>query len=396
MKRAMIGAGALLLAACLPAQAQAQNAASPAPASSPDYASEASWLCRPGKADDRCVVDLTATVVEPAAPGPVEPFRPAVSPALDCFYVYPTVSLDPGYLSDFAPDRMEFDVVALQLARFGSVCRTFAPLYRQLTLTALRAASGGAPPTGERPAPGVGGYEDVLAAWNWYLRNENNGRGVVLIGHSQGAGLVARLIANEIEGKPVAEQLVSGVILGSTVLVPEGKDSGGTFKTTPLCRSEGQTGCVISYATFRDTLPPPENSRFARGRDGLEAACVNPASLRGGRAVADPYFLTQGFLNGFGGPTPPWTTAGGAIATPFVRVPGLVETECVRSGPFHYLAMSVVADPSDPRTDRVAGEVQRAAGPDLAWGLHLIDVDVAMGDLLRIVRAQASSWARAR
>jgi hypothetical protein len=67
----------------------------------------------------------------------------------------------------------------LQFARFGTVCRTFAPLYRQFTLTALRAAAGGPPPQGERPPAGVGGYQDVVDAWNHYMANDNNGRGVV-------------------------------------------------------------------------------------------------------------------------------------------------------------------------------------------------------------------------
>lgn len=390
MKRLVLASAACLLSFASAAAVQAQGVPT-----APDYASQAYWLCRPGMKEDRCAVDLSTTVIEPGRIGAREAFVPAAAPSVDCFYVYPTVSLDPGYLSDWTPDRMEFDVVRLQLARLGTVCRTFAPLYRQLTLTALRAASGGAQPVGERPPASVGGYQDVVAAWNWYMANENRGRGVVLIGHSQGAGLLARLIAGEIEGRPAASQLVSAIILGSTVLVPPGESVGGSFKSTPLCRSETETGCVITYATFRDTLPPPDSSRFGRGRDGLEAACTNPARLAGGRAVSDPYFLTQGFLNGSGGPTPPWTTAPGEIGTPFVRTPGLIETECVRRGPFSYLAMTVRADPSDARTDTVAGEVLRATGPDLSWGLHLIDTDVAMGDLVRIVRSQAAAFSAA-
>ena len=272
---------------------------------------------------------------------------------------------------------MEIDDIKLQFARFGAACRQFAPIYRQTTLTALRVASGGPAPAGERPAAGVGGYNDVVDAWNWYMANENKGRGVVLIGHSQGAGVIARLIAAEIEGKPAQKQFISGVILGSAVMVPEGQDAGGTYKTIPLCRAEDQTGCVISYASFRDTNPPPAASRFGRSeQNGIVAACNNPANLKTGQGKPDSYFLSKGFLNGSGGPTQPaWANPDPKVATPFVKTPGLVSTSCVRKGDFSYLEVHVNADTGDKRTDELGGEVIRSTGPDLAWGLHLIDMD---------------------
>jgi len=290
-------------------------------------------------------------------------------------------------------DHMEWDDVALQFARFGSVCRTFAPIYRQTTLTALRSATGGPAPTGERPPPGVGGYNDVVDAWNYYLQHDNHGRGVVLIGHSQGAGVLTRLVAAEIDGKPVQRQLVSAIILGAPVLVPPGEPVGGSFKSVPLCSDDAQTGCVINYSTFRDTNPPPPEARFGRGRGDLRAACTNPANLKTGRGDPEAYFLTKGFLNGSGGDVQPaWTTPPIAVSTPYVKVPGLVTTECVSRGDFTYLAMHVNGDPKDPRTDTLAGEIVRPTGPDWSWGLHLIDVDVSMGDLIRIVRSQAAHF----
>jgi len=358
-----------------------------------DYSNAALWLCKPGLAGDKCKIDLDATVIKTDGKTSVEKFKAADNPAIDCFFVYPTVSLDPGWQSDFEADKMEIDDVKLQFARFGSVCRQYAPIYRQTTLTALRVASGGPQPAGERPAPGVGGYQDVVDAWNWYMANENKGRGVVLVGHSQGAGLIARLIAAEIEGKPAEKQFVSGVILGSAVMVPPDKDTGGTYKTIPLCRAEDQVGCVITYASFRDTNPPPAASRFGRASNGMVAACNNPANLKTGEGTPDSYFLTKGFLNGSGGATQPaWANPTPNVTTPFVKTPGLVSTACVRKGDFSYLEMHVNADPKDKRTDELGGEVIRATGPDLAWGLHLIDVDHSMGDLVRIVGKQAKAW----
>jgi hypothetical protein len=360
-----------------------------------DYSNPSLWLCRPGLASDKCKINLDATIIKPDGSTSVEKYKPASAPAIDCFFVYPTVSLDPGWQSDFDADKMEIDDVKLQFARFGSQCRQFAPIYRQTTLTALRVASGGPQPAGERPAAGVGGYTDVVDAWNWYMANENKGRGVVLVGHSQGAGLIARLIAGEIEGKPVQKQLISGIVLGSAVMVPPGQDVGGTYKTIPLCKSEDQVGCMISYASFRDRLPPAANSNFGRTRNGMVAACTNPANLAAGKGTPDSYFLAKGFLNGSGGTVQPdWASPQPNVTTPFVKVPGLVSTQCVSKGEFSYLEMHVNADPTDKRTDELGGEIMRPTGPDLAWGLHLIDVDHSMGDLLRIVGKQAKAYTK--
>jgi hypothetical protein len=390
-------AGAVLAAAmtgsaALPVQAQAPD---PRIAKA-DYSNPALWLCRPGITNDKCKINLDATIIAADGKTSVEKYQAAADPKIDCFFVYPTVSLDPGWASDFEADKMEIDDIKLQFARFGAACRQFAPIYRQTTLTALRVASGGPQPAGERLPQGVGGYNDVVDAWNWYMANENKGRGVVLIGHSQGAGVLARMIAAEIEGKPAQQKLVSAILLGSAVMVPDGQDVGGTYKSIQLCRAEDQTGCVISYASFRDTNPPPASSRFGRaGQNGMVAACNNPANLKTGKGEPDPYFLTQGFLNGSGGATQPaWATPAPNVTTPFVKVPGLVSTACVKKDGFSYLEMHVNADPKDKRTDELGGEVMRATGPDLNWGLHLIDVDVSMGDLVRIVRKHAEAWAK--
>lgn len=358
-----------------------------------DYGNPSLWLCRPGLADDKCKVNLDATIINGDGRTSIEAYVPARDPKVDCFFVYPTVSNDKTWSSDWTVDNMEIDDIKLQFARFGSVCRQFAPIYRQTTLTALRIASGGPQPVGERLPQGVGGYNDVLDAWNWYMANENKGRGVILIGHSQGAGVLARLIAQEIEGKPAQKQFVSAMLLGASVMVPPGKDVGGTYKSIPLCRAEDQTGCVINYVTFRNTLPPPDTARFGKAVGGNVAACNNPANLAGGQGAPDAYFLAKGFLNGSAGPNQPdWATPQPVITTPFVKVPGLISTRCVVRGEFSYLELTVTPDPSDARTDELAGEIMRATGPDLNWGLHLIDVDHSMGDLIRIAKKQAAAW----
>ena len=359
-----------------------------------DYANRALWLCRPDLKDNKCKVDLTATVIPGDGKISIEKFVAAKDPKIDCFFVYPTVSLDSGYQSDFVPGaHEEIDDIRDQFARFGAACRQFAPMYRQTTLTALRASAGGRQPIGDRPLPGVGGYNDVLDAWNYYMNHENKGRGVVIIGHSQGAAMVTRLLANEIDGKPVQKQLMSALVIGGQVLVPDGADVGGTFKAIPLCRKDSQIGCVIAYSTYRDTHPPPPDALFGKSRDALVVACTNPANLATGKGEPRSYFMTKGFLNDAGGPTQPdWLTPHQEITTPFVTTPGLVTTTCTHQGDFTYLSFHVNAVPSDPRTDTLAGEVIRAPGPDLRWGLHILDIDHSMGSLLDIVMKQSNTF----
>ena len=259
--------------------AQSQNPPAPAAAQAKnDYSNAETWLCRPGR-EDACAVDLTTTVVAANGKLTEEKWKANPNAPIDCFYVYPTVSTDPTPNSDMNAGPEELRVVQHQFVRFGSQCRPYAPLYRQVTLTALRANLSGRPMAPDRAL----GYNDVLDAWKYYLEHDNQGRGVVLIGHSQGSGVLTQLIRNEIDGKAVQQRLISALLLGTSVAVPKTKDVGGSFRQVPVCRSASQTGCVIAYASFRSNVPPPANSRFGRVREeGMTAVCANPAALGGG------------------------------------------------------------------------------------------------------------------
>jgi len=325
----------------------------------------------------------------------VQPFEPAEDPPIDCFYVYPTVSVDPEANSDLVPDPdFEGLVVRNQAARLAAHCRLYAPVYRQVTLTALIASL-----SGERPfeaGPAQIAYASLLDAWKHYIANDNDGRGVVLVGHSQGSGVLNRLIQEEIDGnEQLRDRLVSAVLLGWTVAVPEGADVGGDFANIPLCRDPAQTGCVISYASFRDTAPPPADSIFGRADQGV-AACTNPASLAGGRATLRPYFESSRSAGPFAqrvaldAGDQPWV-AGVDVTTPWVTLPDFVEAECVVRDGFSYLQITVLSDPSDPRIDDIGGDL-----PLPSFGLHIVDANLGMGDLVDIVGRQAEAYTAKR
>lgn len=399
MSRHLLSGAASIALVCLLhaggayAQSNATRSANtPAPAAQPrnDYSKPESWLCRPERKDS-CAVDLSTTII--AADGALtrENFTANPDAPIDCFYVYPTVSNDTTPNSDMNAGPEEHSVIHQQFARFASQCRVYAPLYRQVTLTALRSGIAGKAMAVDRAL----GYNDVVDAWNYYLQNDNHGRGVVLIGHSQGSGALTRMIRDEIDGKAVQAKIVSALLLGTNVAVPKGKDAGGAFQNLPLCKSASQTGCVISYVTFRDNVPPPANSRFGRAPgENMTAACTNPAALGGGAGELHAYLNARGRSVASASAEPrPWVTTEKVIETPFVSVPGLLTGECISNDSGSYLSVKINADPSDPRTDEIAGDVVSNGEVQKDWGLHLIDVNVAMGNLVEIVRRQAEAYA---
>jgi hypothetical protein len=386
----VIVAGACFLALLVAARTFAQAPAQPAaPAAPNDYGKAENWLCLPG-GSDACAVDLTTTVV--AADGTLtqEAFTPNPKAPVDCFYVYPTVSADQGTTSDMAAGPEEQNVVRQQFARFSSQCRPFAPLYRQVTLSGLRAGMAGGRLVLDRGL----GYDDVLNAWNHYLKAHNNGRGVVLIGHSQGAMILTRLVAEEIDGKPVQSRLVSAILLGTSIPVPKGKDVGGAFKNIALCRRADQTGCLISYAAFRSTLPPPANTLFGRvAAEGMESACTNPAALSGGSGQLRAYLTGRGSLIATSAPQKhQWVKGGDLVDTPFVSVPGLLSARCASNENGSFLEVTVNADANDARADDIPGDLGAMGKVQANWGLHLVDVNLSMGNLVDIVGRQSKAY----
>jgi DUF3089 family protein len=378
---------ALLAAVTLAPPALAQTPAG-IPAGINDYGDDKSWLCRPGR-HDACDIDLTTTVVSADGKLTKETWKSDPNAPIDCFYVYPTVSTDTATNSDMNADPAELNVIKQQFARFGSRCRVFAPIYRQITLAGLRAALASGVPAFDRGLQ----YDDVRDAWHHYLEHDNRGRGFVLVAHSQGSFILSALIAREIDGKPIQSQLVSAILLGTTLSVPKGKDVGGTFKQIPLCHAATDTGCLITYASFRSTVPPPANTLFGKvAEPDMAAACTNPAALGGSSGELHAYLSATGQTIASTSRVQPWVTPETPIDTPFVSVPGLLTAKCATNDNATYLEVTVHGNPSDPRVDDITGDLGAGQQVLANWGLHLIDVGLGMGNLLDIVGQQTKAY----
>lgn len=338
------------------------------------------WLCRPGIQDNPCTGPLTASVVDVEGDvRRVERRRVTGPHAIDCFYVYPTVSSQSTINADLSTDPEQIAIAQYQAQRFKQRCRIFAPIYRQLTIAGIFDPDN---VTDENRALAYAGVRD---AWRAYLRDDNQGRGFVLIGHSQGTFMLRRLVAEEIDRRPaVRRRMVSALLLGGDVLVRKGQDAGGDFDNVPACRRDTQTGCVVAYSMFDAT--PPEDARFGRApaadADRLEALCTNPAALGGGSGRLDAYNFVSPFpgtlgvaVNAFIGELPD-------VTTPWLVPPGRYTARCSSAGGADVLRVTA----SNGARDFVPS-------PDPGWGWHLGDVNLAAGNLSRLVARQAAAYA---
>ncbi len=214
----------------------------------------------------------------------------AKKPKVDCFYVYPTVSDDQRRNSDLSIDPEERSIALYQAARYSQRCRVFAPMYRQITLQAL--FSGPGDRGGERAR-----LRRRARAWKTYLRKYNDGRGVVLLGHSQGTIVLRQLIAQQVDDRPgVRKRLVAAYLFGGNVEVKEGKLVGGDFKHIPGCESAKQIGCAIGFSTFN--APVPADSNFGRVGGRSRPAGWRPATSSAPtppRSAAAPARSTRSF-----------------------------------------------------------------------------------------------------
>jgi hypothetical protein len=358
----------------LPATAQSTR---PAPV---DYSKASSWLCLPGN-PDVCSAPLPTVALNPNGYGPVSRSMPASNPPLDCFYLYPTVSRDNGLNSDLNMSE-EIGVAAAQAARFSSVCKVYAPKYRQMTVASIVAFTAGQDVT----AAAALAYGDVLAAWRNFIATRSAGRPFVLIGHSQGTLHLIQLIAREIETNPaLARRMKLAILPGFNVLVPQGKLVGGDFKKTPLCSRPRETGCVVAWTSYRENNVPPAGAIFGiASKPGMTVACVNPAHPGAkGWVRLDSYWSARPGYPIPGGPIQ-WSTEGEPPA-PWLRTEGLASGRCVNDGARGYLSVRTNADPNDKRTDRIGGEVGIGGLFIPGWGMHLADISLVQGDLIRHV-----------
>jgi hypothetical protein len=324
-------------------------------------------MCRPGVDDGTCSANLDAMTVEADGKRTPAPYKTAAAPKIDCFYIYPTASSDPMMFADLVPDAGEKRAVHGQAARLGEACRLFAPIYHQFTSAALRYGMAVEKQKEVSAAYTDIPYRDVVAAWRAYLKTDNKGRGVVIIGHSQGAMLLKMLLAQEIDGKPAQKLLIGAYLAGNPDLTTD------SFRSIKPCAAIGQTGCVTAWSSYLETSTGAHI--FGAAKPGKTALCVNPAAPGGGRGLIKAYLSRP--------------TIAPETDPPYVETIGQMSAECIADAGGTVLRIRI--EPSK-YADLLKTSLGRASSAAPDWGLHPLDISLVQGNVIDMIEAQAANW----
>ena len=204
--------------------------------------------------------------------------------------------------------------------------------------------------------------------------------------------LLKQLIKEQIDPNPaLRKQLVSAVLLGGNVLVPKGKTVGGDFQHVPACQVAWQTALrrgllellerTAAGRVLRTGEQPPARRQTQRRRSQQARSAVREPRAARSRAVGAgpllPYASTTPFP-GFLGPS--GDIRAPKAPTPWVSTPGQYTAQCEQANGASWLQLTDVGPAGDPRE-----QVAEVLGP--LWGTHLVDVNIALGNLVGLTGA---------
>ena len=229
-------------------------------ADQPDYSESTSWLSLPPRKDETDLV-----------PFGLEPSNNDGTASVDVFYIHGTGYLantswtSPLAVNSATADNARFSL-ANQASIFNGCCNIYAPHYREASIFAYIALD-----TPERDQLLDAVFDDVLKAFEYYLKNYNEGRPFVLVSHSQGTHHAMRLLELLDTQGDIAQQLVVAYMLGSgpVSLTQRYVDSLNHFDT---CSSATDINCLVHWNTYG---PDGTRKLFASPEPSL---CVNPLS----------------------------------------------------------------------------------------------------------------------
>ena len=223
----------------------------------PDYANPDHWAALPEKEDD---ADVT--------PGGLDVDHQA-SAAVDVFFIHPTTYYKSDHwlqpLEDADANKiLDEGVLRNQASVFSSCCKIYAPRYRQATLFSFMDDSG----DGQKAIDFA--YQDVKAAFQYFLENKSQGRPFIIAGHSQGGLHADTLLKDMIAGTELEDRLVAAYPVGYFI---DGEGS------VPVCESASQTGCQVTWNAVAPDAPSFQ--------DTSASICVNPLNWSAAGERAD-------------------------------------------------------------------------------------------------------------
>jgi pimeloyl-ACP methyl ester carboxylesterase len=125
-------------------------------------------------------------------------------------------------------------------------------------------------------------FEDVKTAFEYYLEHYNNGRPIVIAGHSQGTLHAARLLKEYFDNKELGKQLVEAYLIGMPI--PE-----NAFETIKPSNAPAATGGFVTWNTFQTGYYP---TYYDNGLN--KAICTNPLTWKTDEEYASRKLNTGG------------------------------------------------------------------------------------------------------
>lgn len=209
--------------------------------SAPDYSDPENWAALPTRVDAADIL-----------PAPQLEDRQQEAP-VDVFFLHPTTysgqkgdtNWNASITDKDVNERTDEGPIQYQATIFNGVGRVYAPRYRQGHLHMYYTKTDS---VAARRALEVA-YQDVRRAFLYYWEHYNNGRPLIIASHSQGTNHAERLVKEFFDGQDRQDQLIVAYLVG----MPIRKDA---FEHIPPCKTAEQTGCFVSWRTFRRGYEP--------------------------------------------------------------------------------------------------------------------------------------------
>ena len=183
----------------------------------------------------------------------------------DVFYVYPTVYLNKKEKDwNVSIDNKEqreraINVTRLQASAWAESGRMFVPFYSQAHIRSYTELE-----EGGRKAL-LKAYADIKMAFQYYLDNYNNGRPIILAGHSQGSTHLMLLIKDFFDEKELQKKLICAYMPGIGLKEDE-------FKSIPLLTKGDQIGGFVAWNTFKRRYKTKKYNDWYKGT-GMYQSC---------------------------------------------------------------------------------------------------------------------------
>lgn len=236
----------------------------------PDYVQLNYWAAHPWKKDP------SDSIPKPLRNDPIDSIA-------DVFFLYPTSYTNrTGFNSNAGIDdallnaKTDYSSILYQASVFNQSCRIFSPRYRQAHITNFFINN-----KDKTDAAFDIAYADIKTAFEYYLTHWNNGRPIIIAGHSQGSKLAETLLKDYFENKPLQKQLVAAYIPGWPV-------TKNYFSSLKMCNDSLETGCICSWRTMRKGNIPS----YAQNENG-NAYATNPLTWKTDKEYA-PRSLNKG------------------------------------------------------------------------------------------------------